>query len=257
MLMIQRSNQQRQHDSRALIRRVDTVSLLLATNLRVARLTSANPASPFAHPANIAWPDGIAAKTTVTAADCLIDTNVTVQPRCVIKESVVGAGCVIGAGVRLSRCVLMENVVIEDRCSLMGCIVGRHARIGKASDLRECEVQDGNIVEAGAPAGTGAATEQAGQQPERVREQQPEQQPEPEQAQTQTRAQTAQVDVQAVSAPCHDGDNNRGQGEREGNHADTSQAGKPAERQEQQAADRPQENEELSGLAGHAPAPAE
>ncbi|KAI5303124.1 hypothetical protein KEM56_007886 [Ascosphaera pollenicola] len=152
-------------DSKALIRRVDNVSLLLSTNLRLAKLpalhdpknpsninpnpnnTGSTTTNPFAHPEKIAYPEGIAAKTTITTADCLLDTNVTVSSKCVIKETVIGHNCVIGPNVRLTRCLLMDNVVVEEKCNLIGCIIGKRAKIGKGCDLRECEVQDGNVVE--------------------------------------------------------------------------------------------------------------
>ncbi|KAI5290204.1 hypothetical protein KEM54_002192 [Ascosphaera aggregata] len=145
-------------NSKALIRRVDNVSLLLSTNLRLAKLPPLNDhkksshTSPFSHPEKIAYPEGIAGKTTITTSDSLLDTNVTVEPKCVIKESVVGHNCVIGANVRLTRCLLMDNVVVEEKCNLIGCIIGKRAKIGKGCDLRECEVQDGNIVEGGTEA---------------------------------------------------------------------------------------------------------
>ncbi|KZZ87435.1 Trimeric LpxA-like protein [Ascosphaera apis ARSEF 7405] len=160
-------------NSKALIRRVDNVSLLLSTNLKLAKLpalqdpkdpynnnssstttttTTTTPNNPFAHPEKIAYPEGISGKTTITTADCLLDTNVTVSSKCVIKETVIGHNCVIGPNVRLTRCLLMDNVVVEEKCNLIGCIIGKRAKIGKKCDLRECEVQDGNVVEEGTEA---------------------------------------------------------------------------------------------------------
>lgn len=142
------------HASRnLLIQRVDNPSLLLAMNLRLARLPSVheseitgNSASAFAHIDKIAYPEGIATRCTVTRTDCLIGDNVTVEERSVIKESVIGANCCVRAGARLNRCVLMDGVTIEGRCQLQGCIIGRRSRIGAASVLKDCEVQDGNVI---------------------------------------------------------------------------------------------------------------
>ncbi|KAI9823390.1 MAG: hypothetical protein M1826_007746 [Phylliscum demangeonii] len=142
----------------ALIRRVDTGPLLLAVSLRLAKLESveerrvrpqaaAAAASPLAHKSKIAdGGAGLAARCTVTAADCLLAAHVRVQERAVIKESVVGAHCQIGAGARLTRCLLMDGVVVADRAQLHACILGRHSRVGTGATLRECEVQPGFVV---------------------------------------------------------------------------------------------------------------
>ena len=136
-----------------LVRRVDTAALLLSVSLHLAKQQSAEDASaegavpsPFAHPSKIAHPSGIAPRCTVTKADCLLAENVTVEEKCVIKESVIGANCHIKIGARLTRCVLMDGAVVGDRCQLSGCILGRRSQVGKESVLKDCEVQDGNKV---------------------------------------------------------------------------------------------------------------
>lgn len=131
-----------------LIRRVDTAGLLLSVSLRLAKLESieevGKPASsPFAHAHKIAHPSGIAQRCTVTKADCLLGENVSVEEKCVIKESVIGANCTIKTGARLTRCVLMDGVVVGERCQLTGCILGRRSRVGQGCVLKECEVQEG------------------------------------------------------------------------------------------------------------------
>ncbi|KAI9862659.1 MAG: hypothetical protein M1824_001209 [Vezdaea acicularis] len=100
----------------AMIRRVDTVPLLLAVSLRLAKLPSheENGTSPLAHASKIAFSDGLAQRCTVTRADCLLADNVIVEEKAVIKESVIGVGCRIGAGARLTRCVLMDGVVVQE-----------------------------------------------------------------------------------------------------------------------------------------------
>jgi translation initiation factor eIF-2B subunit gamma len=137
-------------DSAPLIRRVDTSALLLTVSLHLAKLGSVedvgSAASPLAHANKIAYPAGVAHKTTITKSDCLLADNVTVDERAVIKQSVIGANCKIGVGVRLTRCLLMDGAVIGERCQLDGCIIGRRSRIGKGSILRDCEVQDGFVV---------------------------------------------------------------------------------------------------------------
>ena len=99
--------------------------------------------------------------------------------RSIVKESVIGANCDIGAYARLTRCVLMDGVTVGDGVQLVGCIIGRRARIegtkrqepapaesaegekkkGKRQDdddektrLTDCEVAPGFIVEAGTEA---------------------------------------------------------------------------------------------------------
>ncbi|KAK2749970.1 hypothetical protein FQN55_002688 [Onygenales sp. PD_40] len=138
--------------SAPLIRRVDSSALLLSISLKLAKLDSItdlgsrDAASPFAHTNKIAYPAGVAARCTITKADCLVADNVTVEEKCVIKESVIGANCHIASGVRLTRCLLMDGAVVEERCQLTGCIIGRRSKIGRESVLKDCEVQDGNVV---------------------------------------------------------------------------------------------------------------
>ncbi|MCJ1475550.1 hypothetical protein MMC13_004213 [Lambiella insularis] len=139
------------HASAPLIRRVDTPAILLAVSLRLAKLDSVEEAgrpasSPFAHAHKIAYLGGVAQRCTVTKADCLLAENVTVEEKCVIKESVIGANCHVKSGARLTRCVLMEGVVVGERCQLTGCVVGRRAQVGREAVLKECEVQEANVV---------------------------------------------------------------------------------------------------------------
>ncbi|KKK21493.1 putative eukaryotic translation initiation factor subunit eIF2B-gamma [Aspergillus rambellii] len=116
--------------SAPLIRRVDTSALLLSVSLRLAKLESieeaGRAASPFAHQQKIAYPAGVAQRCTVTKADCVLGENVTVEEKCVIKETVIGANCHIASGARLTRCLVIK--------------------IGRESVLKDCEIQDGNVV---------------------------------------------------------------------------------------------------------------
>ncbi|MCJ1305568.1 hypothetical protein MMC08_008382 [Hypocenomyce scalaris] len=139
--------------SAPLIRRVDTAALLLSVSLRLAKLESIEEvgkplSSPLAHASKIAHPSGIAQRCTVTKSDCLLASNVSVEEKCVIKETVIGANCLLKSGARLTRCVLMDGVVVGERCQLTGCILGRRSRVGSGSVLKECEVQEGfGVVE--------------------------------------------------------------------------------------------------------------
>lgn len=68
----------------------------------------------------------------------------------IIKNSVVSANCVVGAGARLTRCVIMDDVDVAEKCQLVGCVVGQRARLEKECKLGEgCEVQPGFVVEEG------------------------------------------------------------------------------------------------------------
>lgn len=136
-----------------IIRRVDTSSLLLSISLQLAKLPSLDTvgkaaASPFAHPAKIANPGGVAQRSYITHADCLVDVNVTVQEKSSIKECVIGANCHIGEGAKLFRCVLMEGVTVEKNAKVNGTILGRHAVVGQDSVLIDCEVEDFMKIEA-------------------------------------------------------------------------------------------------------------
>ncbi|CAG7981762.1 unnamed protein product [Penicillium salamii] len=133
------------------VRRVDSSALLLSTSLRLAKLESIEEvgrveASAFAHSSKIAYPQGVAQRCTVTKNDCLLDSNTTVEEKCVIKESCIGANVHIASGARLTRCLVMDGAVIGSRAQLTGCIVGRRSKIGRESVLKDCEIQDGNVV---------------------------------------------------------------------------------------------------------------
>ncbi|KAI9367719.1 hypothetical protein BJX61DRAFT_279116 [Aspergillus egyptiacus] len=138
--------------SAPLIRRVDTSALLLSVSLRLAKLESIEEvgrvaASPFAHNQKVAESAGVAQRCTVTKSDCLLAHNVTVEEKCVIKESVIGTNCHIASGARLTRCLVMDGAVVGERCQLTGCIIGRRSKVGRECVLKDCEVQDGNVVE--------------------------------------------------------------------------------------------------------------
>lgn len=137
-----------------LIRRVDTAPLLLATSLQLAKLEAIDAvgreaSSPFAHQSKVAYPEGIASKTTVTRQDSLLAENVTVEEKSSIKECVIGANCQIKQGAKLTRCVLMDGVVVGKGCKLTGCILGKRSEIGEESILQDCEVQENLLVESG------------------------------------------------------------------------------------------------------------
>lgn len=135
-----------------LIRRVDTAPLLLSISLQLAKLESIeqvgkDASSPFAHQKKVAYPEGIASKTTVTRPDSLLAENVTVEEKSSIKECVIGANCQIKEGAKLTRCLLMDGVVVGKGCKLTGCILGRRSEIGEESILQDCEVQENLLVE--------------------------------------------------------------------------------------------------------------
>ena len=133
-----------------LIRRIDTPHHLLITSLHLATLLPPHPLSfpsksqPNPFPTCI-----IAPRTTVDSKTCLLDANVSVEEKCSIKESVIGANCQIKTGAKLLRCLLMEGVVVEEGARLTGCIVGKRGFVSKECDLRECEVQGGFVVPEG------------------------------------------------------------------------------------------------------------
>lgn len=136
-----------------LIRRVDNAQLLLNVSLQLAKLPSveesgSDAASPFAHAKKVAYPEGVKGRTTITKADSLVADNVTVEEKVAIKESVVGAGCQLNEGAKLSQCLLMEGVVVGKNCKLTRCILGKRCVIGDGSVLTNVEVQENLLVEA-------------------------------------------------------------------------------------------------------------
>ena len=142
---------QPRHPEAPLIRRVDTAQLLLYVSLKLAKLNSITDigkqqASPLAHTRKIAYPAGVAPRTTINQADCLLADNITVETKSIIKESVIGANCHIKSGAKLTRCLLMDGAVVGERCELTGCVIGRRAQIGPSSILIDCQVQEGNVI---------------------------------------------------------------------------------------------------------------
>lgn len=133
-----------------LIRRIDTVPLLLSCSLYLARQAdSPKTISPFAHPHQIHPTTTVPSHTTIHPATVLIDANVSLSQRITLRECVVGANCSIASGARLTRCVLMEGALVEEKVVLHGCVLGRRCRVGKGSELRDCSVQEAFSVAEG------------------------------------------------------------------------------------------------------------
>ncbi|KAF2496608.1 eukaryotic translation initiation factor-like protein subunit eIF2B-gamma [Lophium mytilinum] len=147
-----------------LIRRVDSVQLLLNVSLRLAKLPSieeigVEKASPFAHKFKIAHKKSIPKRCSVQAENSLLAENVTVEEKCNIKESVIGFNCKIGEGARLLRCLIMDGAEVGANAQLSDCVLGRRCRIeggpAKGDDktvLKKCEVQEGHVVKWGTAA---------------------------------------------------------------------------------------------------------
>jgi len=68
---------------------------------------------------------------------------------CTIKKSNIGAGCVLGEGVKISNSVVMDRVVLEDGCKLENCIISEGAIIKKKAVLSNCLVSANFIVAQG------------------------------------------------------------------------------------------------------------
>ncbi|KAF2209931.1 hypothetical protein CERZMDRAFT_46286 [Cercospora zeae-maydis SCOH1-5] len=161
----------------ALIRRIDTSHALLNISLYLAK----QQAHQLSHEHKVHPSAILEQQARVSQEDSLVAENVKLGMRSIVKESVIGANCDIGAYARLTRCVLMDGVTVGDGVQLVGCIVGRRARIegakrqepaaaaaenaegekkkGKRQDdddektrLTDCEVAPGFIVEAGTEA---------------------------------------------------------------------------------------------------------
>jgi len=135
-----------------LIRRVDTVPLLLSISLHLARLpplisdiSSISP-SPFAHRYKTHPTTPIPPRFTHDPSTTLLDANITLSSKITIRDSVIGANCIIKEGARLNRCLLMEGAVVEEKCILTGCVLGRRAKTGKGCELWGCSVQEGYMV---------------------------------------------------------------------------------------------------------------
>ncbi|TGZ84378.1 hypothetical protein EX30DRAFT_354045 [Ascodesmis nigricans] len=129
------------------MRRVDTVHLYLFTSLHLAK---SDPTAPSA--LKIDPSANIGERTNITALDCLVAEKASIGDRAVIKKTVIGAGCSIGRGVRLTGCLLMDGASVAENSKLEGCIIGRKANIGAKVSLKDCEVADSFFVDDGTEA---------------------------------------------------------------------------------------------------------
>lgn len=144
-----------------LIRRVDTEEQLLNISLQLARVPALDDKtiekhSVFAADYKIHPQITIPKQSHIDVASVLIAPNTTLSERVAIKDTVIGSGCTIGTGAKLTRCLLMDNVTIGDFCSLQGCIIGPRARITGGpkedrtkTDLKSVKVTGGTVVEWG------------------------------------------------------------------------------------------------------------
>ena len=141
-----------------LIRRVDTVKLLLSCSLYLARLPSIlaalpapppNSVHPYCHSQQVHATSTLPSQATISTQSVLIDANCTLQPRITIRDSVIGMNCSIASGSRLRGCLLMDGVVIEERVVLSGCVLGRRCKVSSGSELKDCFLQDGYVVSEG------------------------------------------------------------------------------------------------------------
>ncbi|KAF2740584.1 hypothetical protein EJ04DRAFT_424131 [Polyplosphaeria fusca] len=147
--------------STPLIRRVDTTPLLLTISLRLAALPPASP-NPFSHASKVAPGTNIPTRCRIDTATTLVAENVVVEEKVSVRESVIGANCIIGEGARLVRCLLMEGAVVGSGVVMEGCVVGRRGKVeGRPTEgekeaegtvLVGCEIQDGWVVEWGTEA---------------------------------------------------------------------------------------------------------
>lgn len=64
----------------------------------------------------------------------------------IIKRSVIGKHCTIGANVRISNSIIMDHVTIEDGCVIQGSIICSNVTINSQSSLTNCQVSHGQVV---------------------------------------------------------------------------------------------------------------
>lgn len=133
--------------SSPLVQRVDTPTQLLATSLYLATLEPSS--TPHAHAHKRSPQAVVPPNTSVADANCLIGPFSTIGAQNTMKETVIGANCVTGQRVRLTKCVVMDGAVIEDNAVLVDCVVGARAKVGRRCVLSECVVQGGFVVEEG------------------------------------------------------------------------------------------------------------
>lgn len=142
-----------QQPSSPLIRRVDTVPLLLAVSLYLARLasfleqfTTSNKSHPYCHAQQVHPTTQLPSQATIHTPTCLLDANSTLAPRITLRDTVVGANCSIASGSRLHGCLLMDGCVVEEKVVMSGCVLGRYCKVGRGAELKDCWVQEGYAV---------------------------------------------------------------------------------------------------------------
>ncbi|KAI9726521.1 MAG: hypothetical protein M1828_001343 [Chrysothrix sp. TS-e1954] len=155
--------------SASLIRRIDTVPLLLSASLYLARLSPSTPTSTPTAPSKSNTTDPpplpptshshaqkhhttspLPSQATIPPSTTLIDANCSIAPRTTIKEAAIGAKCEIKSGVRINRSVLMEGCKVDEKAVLSECVLGRGVVVGKGAELRGCWVEHGYVVGEGA-----------------------------------------------------------------------------------------------------------
>ncbi|CEH17466.1 Translation initiation factor 2B, gamma subunit (eIF-2Bgamma/GCD1) [Ceraceosorus bombacis] len=67
----------------------------------------------------------------------------TLGDRCALKKCIVGPGCVVGKGAKLTGCVLMQGVKVGDNVKLDSVILCPGATIGDRCNLKDCDVATG------------------------------------------------------------------------------------------------------------------
>ncbi|XP_004363534.2 eukaryotic translation initiation factor 2B [Capsaspora owczarzaki ATCC 30864] len=90
-----------------------------------------------------------------TGSDSIVKDDVVIGDKSLIKKTIVGSKCKIGANVKLVNCLLMDNVTVQDGCNLQSVVVCTNAVIQAGCTLRDCQVGFGHTV----PAGTDAKNE--------------------------------------------------------------------------------------------------
>jgi NDP-sugar pyrophosphorylase family protein len=97
-------------------------------------------------------PDARISPDATLSAPCVIGAGSRLEPGARVgPDAIVGAHCVVGAGARIEGAVVWDGVSVGPRAVLRDCIVGSNSRIGRDARLGpDAVLEDGSTVPDGA-----------------------------------------------------------------------------------------------------------
>jgi NDP-sugar pyrophosphorylase family protein len=117
---------------------IDLLAGRMATPVKPA---GARPDGCFVAPGACAAPDATLTPPCVIGAGTRVESGARVGP-----NAVLGADCVVSAGARVEGAILWDAVTVGPRAVLRDCIVGSHVTVGAGAQLGFTAVVEGNTT---------------------------------------------------------------------------------------------------------------